>query len=151
MPTLRQKVNAFCKGTESKVSKSDKLLVQVLDLKIELKKLKETHKNALKAEKTKAKTMKAPKAAKAPAAPKMTSEEKGQAKREKAVAKELAKEAKRKEKASAKALSDEMKNEKAVAKELAKAAKPKQEVVMNPLPASPMVASAGRRTRRRRL
>lgn len=125
MPTLRQKVNAFCKGTESKVSKSDKLLVQVLDLKIELKKLKETHKNALKAEKTKAKTMKAPKAAKAP---KMTAEEKGQAKREKAVTKELAKAAK-----------------------APKAPKIKQEVAMNPLPPSPVVASAGRRTRRRRL
>ena len=134
MPTLRQKVNAFCKGTESKVSKSDKLLVQVLDLKIELKKLKETHKNALKAEKTKAKTMKAPKAAKAPkvakppkapAAPKMTAEEKGQRKREKAVLKELAK----------------------------APAAPKQVVAMNPVPSTmpqtATVASAGRRTRRR--
>jgi hypothetical protein len=71
MPTLRQKVNAFCKGTESKVSKSDKLLVQVQDLKIELKKLKDTHKHELHLAKAAAKTMKAPKSPKAAKAPKV--------------------------------------------------------------------------------
>jgi hypothetical protein len=58
---------------------------------------------------------------------KLTEEEKGQQKREKAVTKELAKAAKAPKASAA----------------------PKQVVAMNPLPPSPVVTSAGRRTRRR--
>jgi len=118
MPTLRQKVDAFCKDAGAKVESTDKLRAQITSLKAELKKAKETHKNHMKEMKTAAK------------APKMTDEEKGQRRREKAVVKELEKAAK------------------------AKAAPPKQAVAMNPLPpAMPQtatVASAGRRTRRHR-
>ena len=71
MPTLRQKVNAFCKGTESKVSKSDKLRSQIGILKQEMKKLKDTHKHELHLARAAAKTMKAPKAPKAAKAPKV--------------------------------------------------------------------------------
>ena len=101
MPTLRQKVDHFCKDSGSKVGDSDKLRTQVAALKAELKKVKDTHKAHMKEMKAAAKTRKAPKAPAAPKAPKV-----------------------------------------------------KQEVAMNPLPsnmpsAGPMVASAGRRTRRR--
>ena len=126
MPTLRQKVDSFCKDAGAKVESTDKLRAQITQLKGELKKSKETFKNHMKQMKAASKTVKAPKAPKAPAAPKMTAEEKGQQKREKAVVKELAKAAK-----------------------IKAAAAPKQVVAMNPLPPSPVVASAGRRTRRR--
>ena len=111
MPTLRQKVDSFCKDAGAKVESTDKLRAQITQLKSELKKSKEAFKNHMKQMKAASKTVKAPK---------MTAEEKGQQKREKAVTKELA-----------------------------KAAAPKQVVAMNPLPPSPVVASAGRRTRRR--
>jgi hypothetical protein len=127
MPTLRQKVDAFCKAAGAKVESTDKLRAQITSLKAELTKSKETFKNHMKQMKAASKTQKAPKVAKppkAPAAPKMTAEEKGQRKREKAVLKELA-----------------------------KAPKVKQEVAMNPVPSTmpqtATVASAGRRTRRR--
>jgi hypothetical protein len=134
MPTLRQKVDAFCKDAGAKVDASDKLRRQVLELKAELKTAKETHKNHMKQMKAASKTQKAPKVAKAP---KMTAEEKGQAKREKAVTKELAKAAKA--------------NQVVAMKPLPKAPKIKQEVAMNPLPPSPVVATAGRRMTRRNL
>ena len=120
MPTLRQKVDSFCKDAGAKVESTDKLRAQITQLKDELKKSKETFKNHMKQMKAASKTVKAPKAPAAPKARKLTEEEKGQQKREKAVTKELA-----------------------------KAAAPKQVVAMNPLPPSPVVASAGRRTRRR--
>ena len=117
MPTLRQKVDSFCKDAGAKVESTDKLRAQITQLKAELKKSKETFKNHMKQMKAASKTVKAPKA------PKMTAEEKGQQKREKAVVKELAK------------------------------AAPKQVVAMNPVPSTmpqtATVASAGRRTRRR--
>jgi hypothetical protein len=120
MPTLRQKVDSFCKDASAKVESTDKLRAQITTLKSELTKSKEAFKNHMKQMKAASKTQKAPKA------PKMTAEEKGQQKREKAVVKELAKAAK-----------------------IKAAAAPKQVVAMNPLPPSPVVASAGRRTRRR--
>lgn len=116
MPTLRQKVDSFCKDAGAKVESTDKLRAQITQLKDELKKSKETFKNHMKQMKAASKAPKAPK----PKTRKLTEEEKGQQKREKAVTKELA-----------------------------KAAAPKQVVAMNPLPPSPVVASAGRRTRRR--
>jgi hypothetical protein len=125
MPTLRQKVDSFCKDASAKVESTDKLRAQITTLKSELTKSKEAFKNHMKQMKAASKTAKAPKA------PKATAEEKGQQKREKAVAKELAKAAK-----------------------IKAAAAPKQAVAMNPLPpAMPQTAtvtSAGRRTRRRR-
>ena len=69
MPTLRQKVDSFCKEAGAKVDTSDKLRRQVLELKAELKKAKETHKNHMKQMKAASKTQKAPKVAKAPKAP----------------------------------------------------------------------------------
>ena len=117
MPTLRQKVDSFCKDAGAKVESTDKLRAQITQLKDELKKSKEAFKNHMKQMKAASKTVKAPKA---PKTRKLTEEEKGQQKREKAVTKELA-----------------------------KAAAPKQVVAMNPLPPSPVGASAGRRTRRR--
>ena len=117
MPTLRQKVDSFCKDAGAKVESTDKLRAQITQLKDELKKSKEAFKNHMKQMKAASKTAKAPAA---PKTRKLTEEEKGQQKREKAVTKELA-----------------------------KAAAPKQVVAMNPLPPSPVVASAGRRTRRR--
>ncbi len=119
MPTLRQKVDSFCKDAGAKVESTDKLRAQITQLKDELKKSKETFKNHMKQMKAASKVPKAPKTPK-PKTRKLTEEEKGQQKREKAVTKELA-----------------------------KAAAPKQVVAMNPLPPSPVVASAGRRTRRR--
>jgi hypothetical protein len=108
MPTLRQKVDAFCKEAGSKVSDSDKLRNQVGMLKQELKKAKDTHKHHMHLLKAASKTAKVAKPAKAPKAPTAP-----------------------------------------------KAPKVKQEVSMNPVPAAmpqtATVASAGRRTRRRRL
>jgi hypothetical protein len=125
MPTLRQKVDSFCKDASAKVESTDKLRAQITTLKSELTKSKEAFKNHMKQMKAAAKTAKAPKA------PKMTAEEKGQQKREKAVVKELEKAAK-----------------------IKAAAAPKQVVAMNPVPSTmpqtATVASAGRRTRRRR-
>jgi len=125
MPTLRQKVDSFCKDASAKVESTDKLRAQITTLKSELTKSKEAFKNHMKQMKAASKTAKAPKA------PKMTAEEKGQQKREKAVVKELEKAAK-----------------------IKAAAAPKQVVAMNPVPSTmpqtATVTSAGRRTRRRR-
>jgi hypothetical protein len=66
MPTLRNKVDAFCKEAGSKVSDSDKLRSQIGTLKQEMKKLKDTHKHELHL--AKAKTAKAPKSPKSPKA-----------------------------------------------------------------------------------
>ena len=74
MPTLRQKVDAFCKGAGAKVESTDKLRAQITSLKAELKKAKETHKNHMKQMKTASKTAKAPKAPKAPKAVKVKQE-----------------------------------------------------------------------------
>ena len=89
MPTLRQKVDTFCKEAGSKVSDADKLRNQLGMMKQKMKKMQDTHKHQLHLAKAAAKTMKA----KVPKTPKvkMTEEEKGQRKREKAVVKELAK------------------------------------------------------------
>ena len=87
MPTLRQKVDSFCKDAGAKVESTDKLRAQITTLKSELTKSKEAFKSHMKQMKAASKTAKA---AKAPKAPKMTAEEKGQQKREKAVTKELA-------------------------------------------------------------
>lgn len=122
MPTLRQKVDVFCKDAGAKVDASDKLRRQVLELKAELKKAKDTHKNHMKQMKAASKTQKAPKVAKPP---KATAEEKGQRKREKAVLKELAKAP-------------------AAPKQVV-AMNP----VPSTMPQTATVASAGRRTRRR--
>ena len=74
MPTLRQKVDSFCKDAGAKVESTDKLRAQITSLKAELKKAKDTHKNHMKQMKAASKTVKAPKApkvAKAPKAPKV--------------------------------------------------------------------------------
>lgn len=78
MPTLRQKVDHFCKDSGAKVDVSDKLRGQVKDLKEQLKKAKDEHKKHMKEMKKtakvkaepKAKTQKAPKAPRKPRAPK---------------------------------------------------------------------------------
>lgn len=75
MPTLRNKVDAFCKEAGSKVSDSDKLRSQIGILKQEMKKLKDTHKHELHLAKAAAKAPKSPKSpkaktAKAPKSPK---------------------------------------------------------------------------------
>ena len=81
MPTLRQQVDTFCKNSGAKVDASDKLRKQVADLKSELKKVKD-HMKSMKAKPgPKAKTKRV----------KMTDEEKGQRRRERAVTKELEK------------------------------------------------------------
>ena len=74
MPTLRQQVDTFCKNSGAKVDASDKLRKQVADLKSELKKVKDQHKAHMKSMKAKTKRVK------------MTDEEKGQRRREKAKA-----------------------------------------------------------------
>ena len=79
MPTLRQQVDTFCKNSGAKVDASDKLRKQVADLKSELKKVKDQHKAHMKSMKAKTKRVK------------MTDEEKGQRRRERAVTKELEK------------------------------------------------------------
>jgi hypothetical protein len=68
MPTLRQKVDAFCKEAGAEAA-ADTLRNQVGMLKEELKKLKGTHKHQLHLAKAAAKTAKAPKVAKPPKAP----------------------------------------------------------------------------------
>jgi hypothetical protein len=72
MPTLRQKVDHFCKDSGAKVDVSDKLRGQVKDLKEELKKVKDEHKKHMKEMKKTAKVKAAPKAKteKAPRKPK---------------------------------------------------------------------------------
>jgi hypothetical protein len=90
MPTLRQKVDNFCKDSGAKVD-SDKLRNQVAMLKQEMKKMKDTFKHELHLAKAAAKTVKVKAAPKAKTQRvKMTEEEKGQRRRERAVAKELA-------------------------------------------------------------
>jgi hypothetical protein len=69
MPTLRQKVDHFCKDSGAKVDASDKLRGQVAALKTTLRKTKESHKKELKALTKKAKAV--PKVPKAPKAPKV--------------------------------------------------------------------------------
>jgi len=69
MPTLRQKVDAFCKAASAKVESTDKLRAQITSLKAELTKSKETFKNHMKQMKAASKTAKAPKVAKPPKAP----------------------------------------------------------------------------------
>ena len=69
MPTLRQKVDAFCKEAGAEAA-ADTLRNQVGMLKQELKKLKDAHKHQLHLAKAAAKTAKAPKVAKPPKAPK---------------------------------------------------------------------------------
>jgi hypothetical protein len=80
MSTLRQKVDAFCKGVSGD---SDKLQMKVDTLKNEIKRMKEAHKarelilkGAIKAQKPPkaAKTAKAPKAPKVAKAPKVKQE-----------------------------------------------------------------------------
>ena len=70
MPTLRQKVDSFCKDAGAKVESTDKLRAQITSLKAELKKAKETHKNHMKQMKTASKTVKVAKAPKVPKVPK---------------------------------------------------------------------------------
>lgn len=139
MPTLRQKVDVFCKDAGAKVDASDKLRTQVKALKTSIQTMKADHKKALKAAKAAAKTQKVKAEPKAKTQRvKLTDEQKGQRKREKAVLKELAK--------------------------VPKAPKVKQEVKMNPLPAQaePMMpapvaapslapAAKGGRSRHRRM
>jgi len=62
MPTLRQKVDHFCKDSGAKVDVSDKLRGQVKDLKEQLKKAKDEHKKHMKEMKKTAKVKAAPKA-----------------------------------------------------------------------------------------
>ncbi len=69
MPTLRQKVDTFCKESGSKVSDSDKLRNQLGMMKQKMKKMQDTHKHQLHLAKAAAKTQKA-KAPKVPKAPK---------------------------------------------------------------------------------
>lgn len=72
MPTLRQKVDTFCKESGSKVSDSDKLRNQIGMMKQKMKKMQDTHKHQLHLAKAAAKTQKAkaPKSPKVPKAPK---------------------------------------------------------------------------------
>ena len=110
MPTLRQKVDSFCKDASAKVESTDKLRAQITTLKSELTKSKEAFKNHMKQMKAASKTAKVAKPPKAPAVPK--------------------------------------------APKAPAAPKVKQVVAMNPVPSTmpqtATVASAGRRTRRRR-
>jgi hypothetical protein len=68
MPTLRQKVDTFCKESGSKVSDSDKLRNQLGMMKQKMKKMQDTHKHELHLAKAAAKTQKAkvPKTRRAP-------------------------------------------------------------------------------------
>jgi len=67
MPTLRQKVDNFCKESGAKVDKSNKLRVQINTLKSKLRKAKEAHVKEVRAVKASHKTRRAvPKAPKAP-------------------------------------------------------------------------------------
>jgi len=88
MPTLRNKVDSFCRDSGAKVD-SDKLRRQVSELKEELKKVKASHKKELSDVK---KTMKAKKEPKAKTQKvKLTEEQKGQRRRERAVVREFEK------------------------------------------------------------
>ena len=69
MPTLRQKVDTFCKESGSKVSDSDKLRNQLGLMKQKMKKMQDTHKHQLHLAKAAAKTQKA-KVPKSPKVPK---------------------------------------------------------------------------------
>jgi hypothetical protein len=69
MPTLRQKVDTFCKESGSKVSDSDKLRNQLGMMKQKMKKMQDTHKHQLHLAKAAAKTQKA-KSPKVPKVPK---------------------------------------------------------------------------------
>ena len=69
MPTLRQKVDTFCKESGSNVSDSDKLRNQLGMMKQKMKKMQDTHKHQLHLAKAAAKTQKA-KSPKVPKAPK---------------------------------------------------------------------------------
>ena len=71
MPTLRQKVDSFCKDASAKVESTDKLRAQITTLKSELTKSKEAFKNHMKQMKAASKTAKVAKPPKAPAAPKV--------------------------------------------------------------------------------
>jgi hypothetical protein len=62
MPTLRQKVDSFCKETGAEVGATDKLRGQIKNLKEELKKVKAAHKTELKEVKKTHKMKAAPKA-----------------------------------------------------------------------------------------
>ena len=91
MPTLRQKVDVFCRDSGAKVD-SDKLRNQVAMLKQEMKKMKDTFKHELHLAKAAAKTVKVKPTPKAKTVRvKMTDEEKAQRRRERAVVKELEK------------------------------------------------------------
>ena len=91
MPTLRQKVDVFCRDSGAKVD-SDKLRNQVAMLKQKMKKMKDTFKHELHLAKAAAKTVKVKPTPKAKTVRvKMTDEEKGQRRRERAVVKELEK------------------------------------------------------------
>lgn len=76
MPTLRQKVDTFCKESGSKVSDSDKLRNQLGMMKQKMKKMQDTHKHELHLAKAAAKTQKAkvPKSPKTRRAPKIKQE-----------------------------------------------------------------------------
>jgi len=92
MPTLRQKVDTFCKEAGSKVSDSDKLRNQLGMMKQKMKKMKDTFKHELHLAKAAAKTVKVKPTPKAKTMRvKMTDEEKAQRRRERAVVKELEK------------------------------------------------------------
>jgi len=88
MPTLRQKVDVFCRDSGAKVD-SDKLRRQVSELKEDLKKVKAAHKKQLADLKKTQKVKAAPKSKTVRV--KMTDEEKAQRRRERAVVKELEK------------------------------------------------------------
>ena len=162
MPTLRQKVDVFCKDSGAEVGATDKLRAQIKDLKTNLQSVKAEHKKELKAVKDAAKTQKVK------AAPqnttrraKLTEEQKGQRKREKEVTRELKLAEKLREKEAVRA----QKLVEKAAKAAEKAAKPKTPRVKPTMPAAepaePMMpgpvaapslapARGGRRTLRRR-
>ena len=177
MPTLRQKVDVFCKDSGAEVAATDKLRAQIKDLKTNLQSVKAEHKKELKAVKDAAKTQKVK------AAPqnttrraKLTEEQKGQRKREKEVTRELklAEKLREKEAVRAQKLAEKLREKEAVraqklvekaAKAAEKAAKPKTPRVKPTMPAAepaePMMpgpvaapslapARGGRRTLRRR-
>ena len=66
MPTLRQKVDHFCKDSGAKVDAADKLRGRVAALKVALRKAKESHKKELRVLTKKAKAAPKAKTRKAP-------------------------------------------------------------------------------------
>ena len=70
MPTLRQKVDHFCKDSGAKVDAADKLRGRVAALKVALRKAKESHKKELRVLTKKAKAAPKAKTRKAPKSPK---------------------------------------------------------------------------------